>query len=97
MKIHELKVWPPYFQAAWDRIKTFEVRRDDRGFKASDILFLREWRPNRDGGDEGYTGREMTARITYILVGGHFGIEPGFVVLGIERMQRSTSGRIESP
>jgi len=85
--VHELRCWPQYFQAVWDGDKTFEVRRDDRGgFEVGSILFLREYDPELDerpAGDR-YTGRKLTARVTYVLKGGAgFGVESGFVVLGI--------------
>lgn len=40
---HELKILPMYFQAVWDGKKTFEVRKNDRGYKLNDILILKEW------------------------------------------------------
>lgn len=74
----------------WSGSKPFEVRRDDRGFAPGDVLHLREWDPSSSS----YTGHELTARVTYVLRGGALGIEDGYVVMGIERMQRSTSGRV---
>ena len=61
-RLHELKVWPPYFDALADGSKTFEVRKNDRGFKVGDTLRLREW-----SHATGYTGREVTRLITYVL------------------------------
>ena len=40
---YELKILPMYFQAVWDGKKTFEVRKNDRGYKPNDILVLKEW------------------------------------------------------
>jgi Domain of unknown function (DUF3850) len=40
--IHELKVDPVMWDRLADRSKTFELRRDDRGFQAGDELVL--WR-----------------------------------------------------
>ena len=89
MASHELKTWPTHFTGVWSGDKTFEVRKDDRGFELGDVLLLREYDP----GAARYTGREQTAKVSYVLHGGQFGIEPGFVVLGIVRMQRATSAR----
>lgn len=76
---HELKCWNPFFAAVLNDTKPFEVRRHDRPFAEGDELLLRE--TLLATGD--YTGRELTRRITYILVGGQFGIEPGYCVLGL--------------
>lgn len=76
-RIHHLKVLPEYFRAVVDGAKPFEARKDDRGFGVGDTLILREW------ADEQYTGRVARAAVTYILRGGAFGIEHGYVVMGI--------------
>lgn len=79
--VHRLKTWAPYFNAVIDGIKPFEVRRDDRGFQRGDRVRLVET-AERDG-DWIPTGREAEYRITYVLPGGQFGIEPGHVVFGL--------------
>lgn len=78
-RIHELKCLPPYFHAIRLKEKKFEVRRDDRGFQKGDTLYIREWDPAMGGR---YTGNDEFRRVKYILTGGQFGIEPGYVVLG---------------
>ena len=71
---HELKTWPDYYRHLVDGTKTFEYRRNDRGFKVGDTLDLREWEPTFDR----YTGRSMRRIVSYILdVGG------GFVVMAL--------------
>lgn len=45
MSTHELKVVPPYFDSLVAGSKTFEVRRNDRGYQTGDMLRLREWHP----------------------------------------------------
>ena len=76
IKVHELKVLPEYFCAVSEGKKTFELRRDDRGFEVSDGLVLREW----DG--EKYSGRFVKCKVTYILKDFQ-GLEAGFVILSI--------------
>lgn len=78
-KTHELKTWPSYFNAIINGMKTFEVRKADRPFKLGDTLLLREFNPNTNE----YTGACVTREISYILPGGQFGIESGYVVLGL--------------
>ena len=75
--IHDLKVLPPYYAALADLSKPFEVRRNDRGFKVSDTLLLREW------ADGVYSGRELRRTVTYVLAGPAFGVGVGYAVLGL--------------
>ena len=58
--------------------KTFELRKNDRGFALGDILTLKEF-----SGDK-YTGKEVNKLVTYILTGGKYGLEDGYVILGIK-------------
>ena len=80
---HALKTWPEYFQAVAERGKTFEVRKADRPFKVGETLLLQEW----DNVKGEYTGDEISVVITYILRGGQFGIEEGFVLMGIKEKE----------
>jgi hypothetical protein len=86
-RIHELKTWPPYFEAIKTGEKNFEVRRDDRGFQRGDTLRLLYFDPRNSW----QTRPPIERRISYILTGGRFGIEPGFVVLGLEQMPEGKS------
>jgi Domain of unknown function (DUF3850) len=81
MRTHELKTWPEQWRALARGEKPFEVRRDDRDFEVGDHLILDEFdpRPNAE-----QSGRAVDAWITYKLVGGQFGIEEGFCVLGLK-------------
>ncbi len=76
---HELKIWPPYFQAIWKGTKTFEIRKDDRGFDVGHLLLLREWSPEA----KRYTGSYLLKAVTYVMHGGRFGLEVGHVVMGL--------------
>lgn len=60
---HELKVWPVFFEPLNNGEKKFEYRQDDRGFQVGDRLVLQEWDPVT----EEYTGRKVSAIVTYIL------------------------------
>ena len=91
--------------------KTFEVRRDDRGFQKGDILVLHRYGHNpekyRQPGymnvrNEVVSGYAMIpevdkfeAEITYVLTGGQFGIAPGYVVLGLRA--REVQGTYDNP
>lgn len=85
MAEHELKVLPQFYAALDDGSKTFEVRRDDRGFEVGDTLRLREWSPERGFHRELHMDWE-TRTITYVLRGEEaerFGVQHGFCVLGL--------------
>lgn len=89
--IHELKTWPEFFDAVARGDKTFEVRKDDRGFQVGDELVLERWRP-KDFGSGSYVTADdipsgvlyakIRAIVTYKLPGGRFGIDPSWCVLG---------------
>lgn len=78
-KEHVLKIQPEFFNAVLRDEKTFEVRKNDRDFKAGDTLRLREYNPEIDS----YSGKEIFAWISYIMQGGSFGIDPEYCVLSI--------------
>lgn len=77
--IHELKLSTEYYEKVFKRIKNFEVRKNDRGFLVGDGLLLKEY----DCVSEKYTGRMMIRNIAFILEGGKFGIEQGYVVMSL--------------
>lgn len=75
-----LKIRPEYFKAVKSGKKTFEVRRNDIGFKVGDIVVLREI----DALDNyQFTGRRIEVEITYILDDAEY-CKPGFVIFGFK-------------
>ena len=88
-RTHQLKCWPPYFQALGDGTKTFELRKDDRHYRVGDILWLREWEPEEGAPIDPklgrFTGREHKVRVTYKLaaVPMAFGLVAGYVILSV--------------
>lgn len=83
---HHIKTLPQYWDAVKRGDKTFEVRKDDRGFQKGDVLVLEKMTESGAYYDTDYHGnkRVIRRRITYILTGGQFGIQPGYVVMGIQ-------------
>ena len=77
--VHQLKTLPEFFKVV-GFLKPFEVRRDDRGFKVGDILWLQEWTEKG-----GYTGLSKKFKVSYILRGVEWGIMEGFCVMGLEQ------------
>jgi len=77
---HELKVWMPYFQCIEEGSKNFELRYNDRNYKVGDVLRLQEWNQYENE----YTGRTINKQIVYILEGGKFGLEKGYVIMQLK-------------
>jgi hypothetical protein len=87
MMTHELKTWPKFFTDLGSGRKRFELRPDDRGFEAGDVLILREWMP---GGVYGgcYTGRTLRADVTYVLRDARaFGLRDGFCAMSLKNVE----------
>lgn len=80
-QIHVLKTVAPFFDDVWNNRKEFEVRKNDRDFKVGDRLQLLESEP-----PPGQNPRFILKDIKYILPGGQYGIESGFVVLGLKEV-----------
>lgn len=84
MKIHEVKSWPEFFRPIADGSKPFDVRKDDRGYKVGDVLYIREF-DDRKGT---YTGHSLRKLITFVHRGVPGGVPPlaglsrDYVVLG---------------
>lgn len=76
-KQHDLKILPEFFDPVIMGEKTFEIREADRAYQVNDTLLLREWT------GESYTGRKISARVTYLLKDVRF-VPAGFVAMGIE-------------
>lgn len=76
---HELKTETEYYQAVNRGEKSFEVRKNDRGFKKYDMVTLVEVVQGVP------TGRALNpAEITFILYGGQYGIDPDYCVMQLE-------------
>lgn len=86
---HDLRTWKPYFQEVWDGKKKFEVRKNDRDFKVGDILTLMEYDHKQDQ----FTDRWLQANVDYILFGGTFGVESGYVVMSLTIYRLHTNGK----
>lgn len=82
--IHELKTLKEYFVLMANGTKTFELRKNDRGFLTGHELLLREY----DKATNLYTGETLKYKIIYILQGKeaeNFGLKEGYCILGLEK------------
>ena len=78
--LHRLKILPEYYEAVKSGEKTFEIRRNDRGFTPGDELILQEY----DG--KKLTGRRLRRRCGYIYEGvGKYGLRTGYCVIALKR------------
>jgi hypothetical protein len=86
---HELKTDPEVFQALIDGKKTYELRKDDRGFMVGDTLTLRETCDTgadmAAGAPLEYTGRTTGRVVTHVLHGPIYGLAEGWVILSCAR------------
>lgn len=91
--IHELKADPVMFERLVYGSKTFEIRRDDRGYQTGDTLVIRAFYPEHDDdcGDDGCfrywraPGR-ATLRYTigFVAKGDFYGLNLGdFAILSL--------------
>ena len=85
VKQHVLKTIDVYWDAILEGKKTFEVRKNDRAFQTGDELILERWQHDKFGVLYPTVPRRMLkVRISYLLQGGQFGIEPAYCVLGFK-------------
>lgn len=83
---HTLKCWPSSFQSIWDGVKTFEIRKNDRGYQEGDSLQLMEFFPETNT----YSGRVIGATVKYIVYGGSWGLPEDICVMAIYVWGRTT-------
>lgn len=82
-KRHDLKCWPGPFEATVvKKWKMYEIRQNDRDFRAWDKLVLKEWDPKTND----YTGREAAFIVTYLTQGGDWGLPRDLCVMGISQI-----------
>lgn len=73
---HELKILPKYYKEVLCGNKTFEIRFNDRDYKAGDIVILKNIE----------TGQKIYKKIGYVC---DFAQQPGFVVFSLLSMDKS--------
>lgn len=75
-KVHDVKLGTTFFNDVKTGRKTFELRKNDRGYKEGDTIVLHEYK------DGTTTGRTITKKIVYMLED-FTGLEDGYCILGL--------------
>lgn len=88
-KVHDVKLGTTFFDDVKSGRKTFELRKNDRGYKEGDTIVMHEYK------DGTTTGRTITKRIVYMLED-FTGLEDGYCILGLgeaeETLQEAAAG-----
>lgn len=84
-KVHDVKLGATFFDDVKTGRKTFELRKNDRGYKEGDTIVLHEYKNGAT------TGRTITKKIVYMLED-FTGLEDGYCILGLGRSRRNASG-----
>ena len=80
---HHLKILAPFADAVMRGDKTFEVRKNDRGFQKGDEIVFEA--VNELGESYMHSINDARFVITYVLAG--WGISEGYVVFGISLLE----------
>ena len=75
-KVHDVKLGTTFFDDVKTGCKTFELRKNDRGYKEGDIIVMHEYK------DGTTTGRTIEKKIVYMLED-FTGLEDGYCILGL--------------
>lgn len=78
--VHEIKIGTGFADAVESGEKTFEIRRNDRGYQRGDTVVFQVIDSEREPVEHPLNGREFL--ITYLLHG--WGLRDGFCVFGIQ-------------
>lgn len=93
-QLHELKTDPEAFKQVWQTRKIFELRKNDRDFKASDVLHLREYQLVVPEGQSNYSGKSILVLVVYVLDSAEeWGLKKGFVAMSIKLLARLDGGQ----
>lgn len=81
-KVHDVKLGTTFFDDVKTGRKTFELRKNDRGYKEGDTIVLHEYK------DGTTTGRTITKKIVYMLED-FTGLEDGYCILGLGEVEET--------
>ncbi len=79
MQRHQLKTDPAFFRLILAGKKSYELRENDRNFRAGDEVILEEYFAKTNE----YSGRKLIAEVTFVLKD-YPGIERGYCILSLK-------------
>lgn len=79
-KVHHIKLGATFFEEVASGEKTFELQKNDRGYKKGDILEMMEFKDGKN------TGRTVRVLVTYILEE-FAGLEDGYCIMATSLMK----------
>lgn len=80
-KVHQIKLGASFFEEVRRGEKTFELRKNDRGYKKGDILEMLEFSEGK------FTGRTVKALVTYMLEE-YSGLEDGYCIMATKLIEQ---------
>ena len=90
MRTHILKIREPYFSDVLNKIKTFEIRKDDRVYEVGDKLILKLYPYIKTD-----TKEEIYASIIYKLDKiPQYGLAEGYCILGIKLLGYNIDNKV---
>lgn len=78
-KVHQIRIGTTFFEDVCNGVKTFELRKNDRGYTKGDILEMMEFTNGK------YTGRSVKVHVTYILED-FTGLKEDYCIMAIKIM-----------
>lgn len=88
-KVHQIRIGTTFFNDVCNGEKTFELRKNDRGYAKGDILEMMEFTNGK------YTGRSVKVNVTYILED-FAGLKEDYCIMAIKIMDmRGIDGAAE--
>ena len=81
-KIHKIRLGASFFEEVLSGEKSFELRKNDRGYKKGDILEMMEFKDGKN------TGRIVRVLVTYLL-DDFTGLEDGFCIMATRLLNES--------
>lgn len=81
-KVHQIRLGTSFFPYARSNIKSFELRKNDRGYRVGDILEMMEF-------DDGKNTGQMVRKLVTYMLEDYTGLEDGYCIMATELINES--------